>query len=215
MTGSFSEKKTALVISPHPDDLEISCAGTLRKLQCQGYKIISVITVQPSAEDNPNRTELIVRQELANSYEHSKFELRVHDTDLWPNKRPNLVVNNITMTKLAKLLVPCDIAIIPNPQDYHQDHRATYDLAFPLVKKLANEIWLTNSYPYCHYYKNNTANLFVDITEHWDFKQKLLECYNSYLSAKDIEEIKASNGYWGYRRGTQLAEAFSIVQKNV
>jgi LmbE family N-acetylglucosaminyl deacetylase len=41
-----------LVITAHPDDMEISCSGTLRHLQNQGAEIISVITVKPSAEEN-------------------------------------------------------------------------------------------------------------------------------------------------------------------
>ena len=53
-----------LVVTAHPDDMEISCSGTLRLLQNQGAKIISVITVKPSAEENNNRTQSIVTQEL-------------------------------------------------------------------------------------------------------------------------------------------------------
>jgi LmbE family N-acetylglucosaminyl deacetylase len=208
--------KKVLVVSAHPDDLEISCSGTLKRLQDQGYSIVSVVAVKPSGEANPNRTQSIVRAELENSYRSSGFELRMFDTDLHPNLRPCLIADNITMTRISKLLEPCDIAIIPNPQDSHQDHRATYHLVYPVLAKMAKEIWLMDSYPYSLRYKENTANLFYNISgEPWLFKQRLLECYPSALSASQVADIRLCNHYNGLRSGSELAEAFTIVQKNV
>ena len=130
-----------IAVSAHPDDMELSCSGHLLKLQSQGAKIISVVTVKPSAEANPARTQQIVEQELNRSYQLSGFELRVFDTPLHSNGRPNLCVDNNTMTDLARLLEPCDLAIIAGPHDYHQDHRATHALALPLLLSRATEIW--------------------------------------------------------------------------
>jgi hypothetical protein len=53
-----------VAITPHPDDLEIACAGTLKKFQDQGAEIISIVTVKPSAEVNSERNEDIVLEEL-------------------------------------------------------------------------------------------------------------------------------------------------------
>lgn len=208
--------KQVLVVSAHPDDLEISCSGTLKRLQDQGYSVVSVVAVKPSGEANPNRTQSIVQAELENSYQLSGFELRIFDTDLRSNSRPNLVADNVTMTEMCKLLEPCDIAIIPNPQDSHQDHRNTYHLVYPALIKLAKEIWLMDSYPYSLRYKENTANLFYNISgEPWLFKQRLLECYPSALSASQVANIRLCNHYNGLKSGVNLAEAFTIVQKNV
>jgi LmbE family N-acetylglucosaminyl deacetylase len=205
-----------LVVSAHPDDLEIACSGTLKRLQDQGHSIVSVITVKPSAESNPNRTQSIVQSELENSYRLSGFELRVFDTDLHANGRPNLVADNVTMTRLCELLEPCDIAIIPNPQDSHQDHRATYHLVYPAMINMAKEIWLMDSYPYSLRYKENTANLFYNISgEPWEFKKTLLECYASALPVSQVTNVQLCNHYHGIKAKVDLAEAFTIVQKNV
>ena len=205
-----------LVVSAHPDDLEISCAGTLKKLQDRGHKIISVVTVCPSKEDNPNREQFIVEKELRKSYQHSGFDLRVFDTDLHSNGRPNLLVDNVTMTRLCALLEPCDIAIIPNPQDSHQDHRNTYHLVYPWLVTKAKQIWLMDSYPYMLRHQENTANLYHNISgEPWEFKQTLLECYNSTLNADKINQIRQCNVYRGLAPGFEMAEAFTIVQKYV
>lgn len=202
------------VVAAHPDDLEISCAGTLKKFQQQGAEITSVITVRPSSEVRAGRTKAIVQQEMNASYDLSGFQLRVFETDLHACGRPNLVADNVTMTKLSALLEPCDIAIIPHPEDYHQDHSNTYKLAWPLLRKMAGEIWLMHTWPYCAYHQSHAANLYHDITDQWRFKLSLLQCYASYFSREQIDQIHTSNLYWGsMHRAGSLCEAFTLATK--
>jgi LmbE family N-acetylglucosaminyl deacetylase len=202
-----------VAISSHPDDLEIGCGGTLKHFQDQGADITSVITVAPSAEINTQRDFEIVQQELASSYQRSGWNLRVFNTPLHANGRPNLVCDNNTMTDLAQLIDSCDLAIIPNPQDSHQDHKNTYHLVWPIVQRRAQEAWCMHSWPYCYHYQQNSANMYVGID--WDFKRQLLECYNSYLTALDIEKIHTLNRMWGHKSGNPAAEAFELVYKYV
>jgi LmbE family N-acetylglucosaminyl deacetylase len=119
------------------------------------------------------------------------------------------------MTRLSALFEPCDIVILPNPEDYHQDHRITYELAFPLALKHAKEIWTMHSWPYCYYYKTNSANLFYTIDSQWEFKQALLNCYQSYIDTEKINQIQTINNYLGNQCGANMAEAFTIVRKHV
>ena len=202
-----------LAITPHPDDLEIACAGTLRRFQDAGAEIISVVTVKPSAEANSSRNEEIVRAELERSYELSGFELRILDTDLHPNGRPNLVCDNNTMTELAQLIEYCDIAIIPNPEDFHQDHKTTYNLAWPLLQKKATEVWTMTSWPYSYQYQTNSANIYVGID--WNFKQSLLQCYDSYITEDHLQQIRNLSRVYGDKSGNPDAEAFTLLYKYV
>jgi LmbE family N-acetylglucosaminyl deacetylase len=202
-----------LVISAHPDDLEIGCSGTLNYFQNQGAVITSVITVAPSAEVNPARDRNTVSKELFASYNRSGWPIRIFKTDLHANGRPNLVCNNNTMTELAKLIDTADLVILPNRQDSHQDHRTTYELAWPIVQRRAREVWMMHSWPYCYQYQQNQANMYVGIN--WSFKQSLLECYSSYLSQNDIEKIKTLNQMWGHKSGHEHAEAFEILYRYV
>ena len=204
-----------IVVSAHPDDMEISCGGTLKRLNNAGADIISVVAIRPSREVTEGRSELIVQQELNASYSISNFQLKVFDTPLHHNGRPNLVADNVTMTEFEKLLEPCDIAILPDPQDHHQDHKNTYQLALPWAVKNAQEIWCVKTVPYCHFHADNNANLFFNISAEWDFKQSLLECYSSYLTPERINDIRIANQYWALRSQCGVAEAFTILQKNV
>ena len=202
-----------IVISPHPDDVEIACAGTLKHFQDQGADITSVITVAPSAEVNAARDQHTVTQELQKSYDRSGWNLRIFDTPLHANGRPNLVCDNNTMTELAELIDSCDLAIIPNPEDSHQDHRTSYYLAWPIVQRRAREVWVMQSWPYCYHYKQNRANMYVGID--WNHKRQLLECYDSYLTTNHIEKIHTLNCMWGHKSGHSHAEAFELVYKYV
>jgi N-acetylglucosamine malate deacetylase 1 len=201
-----------LVISAHPDDLEIGCGGTLKKLQDQGASITSIVMVRPSAEVNNTRNQTIVQQELDASYTLSKFRLRVFSTNLHADGRPSLVCDNQTMTILDRYIDNCDIAILPNPQDYHQDHLTTYRLAYPLLQKKAVQIWTMTSWPYCTHHQTNTANLHYDISDQWLFKESLLNCYRSYLTPDRINQIQLVNQYQGVRNNMPMAEAFTVVK---
>jgi LmbE family N-acetylglucosaminyl deacetylase len=64
-----------VVVSAHPDDLEIGCSGTLKKYQDAGAEIISVITVKPSVETNSERNEDIVLDELKRSYTQTVVQI--------------------------------------------------------------------------------------------------------------------------------------------
>ena len=211
----MGQQMKILVVGAHPDDLEISCAGTLKRFHDQGAEIISVITVAPSVEVRPGRSKQIVQTELANSYSISGFKYKIFNTPLHINGRPNLVVNNVTMTDLAPLIEPCDIAIIPHPEDFHQDHTNTYALVWPLVRKLAQEVWFMHTVPYCFDHRNNSANLFFDIANQWQFKQQLIECYGSYFDSDAINKIYTANQYWGQQNNGVLAEAFTLAKKYV
>lgn len=203
--------KKVLVFSAHPDDLEIGCAGTCKKMMDKGYDVTSIILVKPSEEDNFYRNKKIVEKELQKSYSNSNFKLKIFDTDVHENGRPNLIVNNNTISKLKNYLESAEIVILPNRNDYHQDHRFTFEIAFPLIRN-SKEIWCMHSYPYCLYHENITPNFFVDISEYWDFKYKLLNCYNSALSTEDISNIKKINAFYGCHISSKYAEAFTKLK---
>lgn len=205
------EYKKILVVSAHPDDMEIGCSGTLRKFQLQGSIIDSIVTVRPSAEVNPTRNKDIVEKELFASYSYSNFNLKLFDTDLHKNNRPNLLCDNLTITKLQSMINYYDLAIIPHIEDSHQDHRITHQLMLPFIKKIS-EVWMMHSWPYDRHYKSQ-PNIFINIDDHWEFKQNLLKCYNSYITNKNIETIKLVNQYYGYRGNCSLSEAYSLVHK--
>lgn len=201
-----------LCVTAHADDMEIGCAGTLLRLQDQGHEIISLITVAPSQVIRDDRSKEIIQQELVASQQISKFKTIVFDTDMHSNGRPNLKFDNITMTALGDIMPGnIDLAILPNPEDFHQDHQNTFNLAFPLLQRRVKKIWSVHSWPY-HYRYKQCPNLYRDISDYWDTKQQMLSCYSSYLKPQDIEQIKISNQFWAQQNNSKLYEAFTVIK---
>ena len=57
--------KKFLIITAHPDDLEMGCGGLVAKVVANGGSVTNLILVKPSAEENTQRNEQIVKQELS------------------------------------------------------------------------------------------------------------------------------------------------------
>jgi LmbE family N-acetylglucosaminyl deacetylase len=199
-----------LCVSAHPDDMEIGCAGTLLTLKNQGHDVTSLITVRPSTEVNVCRTQQIVESELEHSQHISQFRSVIFDTELHNNGRPNLEFNNITMSKLDRLIPYVDLAIVPNIEDSHQEHKITHNLVLPILRKKAKKMWAMHSWPYCYYY-NSAPTLIRDISSVWDKKLSMLRCYSSYVDQQAIDQITVTNQYWAHRANLQLAEAFTVL----
>jgi LmbE family N-acetylglucosaminyl deacetylase len=205
-----------LAITAHPDDLEIGCAGTLLKLQAQGANIDSLVLVKPSAEVRAGRNKQTVKQELVNSYAQSGFGLDVFDTPTLLNGRPNLTVDVNTITQVIELLKRpfYDLVLLPSPEDSHQDHRAAYEIGLSVINRRAGEIWLINSWPYCLRNQTTKANVVINISDQWDKKVNLINCYNSYVTAHDVANIETQNRWYGSMLGVSHAEAYEFRFKS-
>ena len=86
--------KKFLIITAHPDDLEMGCGGLVAKINKHGGSVTNLILVKPSAEHNTNRDEHIVQNELEQSKSVLNFNTIIYDTPLYDNGRPNLTLSN-------------------------------------------------------------------------------------------------------------------------
>ena len=49
--------KKFLIITAHPDDLEMSCGGLVARVKANGGSVTNLVLVRPSAETNLKRTK--------------------------------------------------------------------------------------------------------------------------------------------------------------
>ena len=56
-----------LILTAHPDDLEMSCAGTVKKIYEKGGSVTNLIMVRPNVDVRPNRSKDKVLNELKSS----------------------------------------------------------------------------------------------------------------------------------------------------
>ena len=210
-------KKKFLIITAHPDDLEMGCGGLVSKVIANGGSVTNLILVKPSAEQNEGRNEQVVKQELEASKNILKFETVIYDTPLHDNGRPNLTLTNNLITFAESCIDDHDILISHWREDHHQDHRVCFDVARSVARKGFEQFWCMDEPPYNLHYKNFNCNQYVDITNFVGEKRKALESYATYFDDHNIETILNYNRYRGSFIGPyKVAETFQIMyNKNI
>ncbi len=208
------ENKTILVISPHPDDVELGCGGTLAKLSNKGAEIhyISMADCGDELYADYCSQDLINECHKANSI----INIPKEHNYMWrlPNKRlPTYrqeVLENIE--EIKKRVLP-DMVFIPSLNDLHQDHQTVSIEAIRVFKNSCSilgyeEIW--------NMLKSNN-NLYFSLTEdNISKKMDMINCYKSqiykgrdYLKEEYIKSIARTRGL---QIGKKYAEAFEVIR---
>ena len=204
--------KNFLIITAHPDDLEMGCGGLVSKIKAHGGSVTNLILVKPSVEQRGSRNKEIVEKELKESSNVLGMEVITYDTPLHGNGRPNLVLDNNLITFAESVAEDKQVLISHWREDHHQDHRVCYDVARSIARKGFEQFWCMDEPPYNLHYRQFQPNLYVDITDHLDKKIQALGCYNSYFAQHDIDQIINYNRYRGGFIGPdKVAETFNLV----
>ena len=209
-------KKNFLIITAHPDDLEMACGGLVAKIKASGGSVTNLILVQPSAEINEKRNMDIVKKELEKSQDILGFKSVVYNTPLHDNGRPNLTLDNNLVTHADHVAQGHDILITHWKEDHHQDHRVCYDVGRSIARKNFQQFWCMDEPPYNLHYKNFNCNQYVDITDYVDVKIKALQSYDTYFNKDSIDTIINYNRYRGSFLGSgKVAETFQIMYNKI
>ena len=215
-----------LAIGCHPDDIEVSCAGTMAKYANRGDKV----TVCHVANGNlgheliqPAELRDIRREEARKAGAMVGIEVVTCDIgDLMvynqEKKHRDLIVDVIRTYKP-------DVIITHSPDDYMPDHVAVSHLVFdasfaasvPNYKTaVADKAAITPIY-----YMDNLAGVnfmpteYVDITKTIENKMEMLECHESQMKwMRDHDKIdfaefvRTCARFRGLQCGVQYAECF-------
>lgn len=216
-----------LAIVCHPDDMEITCGGTLLKYKKAGH----AVTVCNVANGNmghysimPDELRKIRRKETQKACDIGGFKSVCADID-------DLTVDSSDKQQLRKIVQIIreekpDIIITHHPDDYCSDHRETSKLVF----KASFDATVPHFMPECGkavdliplYYAdtdlgiNFTPTEYVDISDEMDTKEKMLACHESqivWLKEHDGYDVIAEQRKLAASRGTQsgvkYAEGFA------
>lgn len=204
--------KKFLIITAHPDDLEVGCGGLVQKIKDNGGSVTNLIMVKPSAEHNTNRNKEIVKNEFEESKRILGFDSVIYNTPLHDNGRPNLAISNNIVSFVESVAQGHSILVSHWREDYHQDHRVCFDIAMSVSRKNFEQFWCMDQTPYNLHYKNYSCNRYVDITKYRENKIKSLQAYSSYFTNQSIETIINYNKYRGSFLGdNKLAETFNVI----
>jgi len=215
-----------LIVSSHPDDIEVNCAGTAAKLIKRGDSVTMCNLCNGSMGHMVIKSpELIKIREKENEAAikiigAKRLPWIEGDLQLYHQDKPtrDKVVDIIRKT------LP-DFIITHHPEDYMCDHVAVSKLVFDasFCASLPNyETEINAIAPICPvYFMDNLGGFkfepaeYVDITEEMDAKINMLSCHQSQLAwMKEhdnidfTETVKTFSRMRGLQAGVQYAEGF-------
>ena len=209
----------ALIISPHPDDLEIGMGGTACLLLERGVDVISVVATDGRRSANPmgmTQEELVqIRErEVRESSEILGVEislLGLSDMESDSNKREF----SSRMAEIITNLRPGEV-YFPHPEiDKHRTHRTVSRLTLDCLNAVTKEVPFECE---CWFYEVWTPfpsyDRIEDITSFADRKRRAIEAHRSQTAYKDYTDgIMGLNRYRGAFHDT--ADGFSPLWAEV
>lgn len=219
-----------LAIGAHPDDLEMSCGGTLAKYSAEGHKVFMCVVSSGNVGHRIILPEELIEIRKNEALESGKLigaeVILLGEYDLFV--RSDNMKTREKIVDVIRYSKP-DIIITHSPNDYMDDHEET--------SKLVYEASMAASVP--HYYTehefyprivpiyymepacgvNSLPSEYVDITGYIDIKLNMLGKHESQLKwlrdhdNMDVLDLaKTMSKFRGYQCDTGYAEGFNYCK---
>jgi len=221
-----------LAIGSHPDDIEISCGGTVASLVKQGYKVALADVTQ--GEMGTRGTKEIRAKEAKSAAKilgaTSRHNFEIPDG--------NIEVNQTNLRKVISLIreLQPKILLIPYSVERHPDHVHTHLLCkeawfYAGLRKITTTLNGKTQEPYRphNYFEymqwhHFTPTFIVDISDTFETKMKAIRAHESQLhnpKSKEpetrltrpdfLERIETDDKFYGQRIGVKYGEPFYSI----
>jgi len=172
-----------LVFAAHPDDAEIGMGGTIAKYSENKDKIITLIftkgekshphikeevIARKRKSETKNVDELLKRKSIHLDLDEGKLKQYLNDDKLLNEIKE--IINKFKPTKVYTL----------SSSDPHPDHRSVNEITLKILEELkfkgdiyAYEVW--------NVVEDNHAKVYVDITETFGMKKRVLKEFKSQM----------------------------------
>lgn len=216
-----------LAIGCHPDDIEISCAGTLAKCVKRGDRVIVCHVcngnmghvVIPPHELGPMRNGEAEKAGALAGIEVISLDIG----DLRPNA--NDYDQRDKLMQVMRYADP-DFIITHSPTDYMPDHLEVQKMVFSACFAASCPQYVPGEHKASKvtpiYYMDNLAGMkfeptmYVDITDEIELKLQMLECHESQIKwMRDHDHIdfcdfvRTCSKFRGYQSNCTYAEGFT------
>ncbi len=190
--------KRILVLSPHPDDAELGCGGTLvRYAQTADIRVVvlSMPDLHPEALEAHSR---IGKRVTTGLYDFPGRELQDHRQAILQ-----------TILEEKERFHP-DLVLLPSGQDMHQDHQVVHAEGLRACKHVS---MLGYELPWNHLTFSSTAVIQFDETA-MDTKLDALDAYESQRQRPYFQPgyMRSLATVRGGMIGAAYAEAFEVVR---
>ncbi|MBO9595593.1 MAG: PIG-L family deacetylase [Niabella sp.] len=220
-----------LSVAAHPDDTEILCAGTLIRYAREGHRVLIAVFTDGSVGDlvvPPGKMGAIRKKEAQAAADLIGAELiwpAIADEHVFPDQHQRMI-----MVDILRQADP-DVIFTHAPNDYHPDHRYVSQLVFDAYSQKGLPYIDHQSLPPCRleesqiYYMDTVCGIdfmpteYVDITEVFEMKKKMLRCHKSQI--RDMKEqahtdmlgmMETQSKFRGLAAGCKYAEGFKRLE---
>lgn len=227
MSKQFSKK--ILIVSAHADD-HLTCAGSVFKLQEQGYEVYEAVLTN-SGEGNDRRKGEVLNQQKevirlrTNEFDKASQFLGTKRKFMFMEEDLNLQFSKEIMLKLVKIIreVEPNIIFTMNETDYHKDHIAAakivQEASFWAATGVRPEMGKPHRTDFVLYGEGMLPiepEVLVDITGYEQKKMDLFKIYESQANSKSTiftDSLMRVRGYHIRRKNIEFAEAFNLNKK--
>lgn len=200
---NISSNQRILVVAPHPDDETIGCGGILALYgpQCDVLLMTDGRKGGPAdGSQTEEETAAVRRAEFESAM--ALFHVRDHKELAIPDS--TLKANKDRVTGMD--LKAYDYIFVPNRNERHPDHKATYEIIMKLCKRQKSKAELLE---YEVWSPIISANRFLDISQVMEKKIQGLTVYVSQVAELDYEALaRGLNTYRGAPHHIAYCEAF-------
>ncbi len=218
-----------LIISAHSDD-DLVCAGSVFKLQDQGYETYEILLTN-SEEGNDRRNGKLLRDQKEvirlreDEFNTATKFLGVKKKFVFGEEDLNLEFSKELMLKVVKIIreIKPQIIFTMNEKDYHKDHiaaakiteEATFWAATGIRPELGNP-HRTDIVLYGEGMLPIDPHVLIDITGYQNKKMEFFKIYESQANSKATlftESLMKVRGYHIRKQKEEYAEAFTLNSK--
>jgi len=207
MIGAVKKKLSVLAGGPHPDDLEIGCAGTLLQLARAGHSVHLAVMTQGGAGGDGARRWAEQRAVAAHYKAKSLRWLGFEDTKVPMDK------GGIDVLEAVIRAVKPDLVFAPWGEDTHQDHRRTSAIVRSATRYTPNVLF---------YEVPSTIeflpDVYVDITKTFAAKVTALKLHRSQVHKVNVADLsiidcaRSMAQFRGYQGRVKAAEGFKALR---
>ena len=193
------EQVDILTIAAHPDDIELTCSGTLIRMISQGYTA-GILDLTQGEMGTRGTPELRAEEaEAAREAIGAKFRVRM---DLGDSRLTSSIENRYAVAEQIRLARPKTV-ILPYWEGRHPDHYTAailgYEACFAAGLKqlpIPGEPYRPKKILYASMYWEVKPSFLVDISDQFPQKLKAINCFASQFLG-DMKAITELYPAWG------------------
>jgi LmbE family N-acetylglucosaminyl deacetylase len=203
-----------LAIGAHYDDIELGCAGTVKKFIDEGHNVYCVVATE-SDYTQFDGTPLRTKEQAHREGKNALNILGVTEIKCLMHTSKRVVYGVELIEQLNSLIGEWNIDTVLThwDNDVHQDHSAVGKSTLNAARHCPRILmYRSNWYKSCHDF---SENFYVDISDYADIKRRSILAHVTEVARRGTEWVDFSitkNKNSGMEVGCEYAEAFQLVK---